>query len=178
MQGLGKYLVALMVFGSNGIFASFIGAPSTQIVFLRLLIGFSVILGVFLIKYKRFTVFEHKRDLAFLAGAGVAMGIEWLLLFEAYSYIGVGFATLLNYVGPIIVIALAPIVFKEKLTWNKMIGIVVVVSGVMLINGATSSDVNIIGVVLGLSTALLYAVVVMLNKKVKYVEGMESTVVG
>ena len=42
------------------------------------------------------------------------MGISWLFLFEAYRRIGVSIASLGYYCGP--VIALAPVMFHEKLT--------------------------------------------------------------
>lgn len=44
------------------------------------------------------------------------MGISWLFLFEAYRRIGVSIASLGYYCGPVIVMALAPVMFHEKLT--------------------------------------------------------------
>ena len=54
------------------------------------------------------------------------MGGNWLFLYEAYQQIGVGTASLLCYCGPVIVMALAPILFHESLTLHKCLGLLVV----------------------------------------------------
>lgn len=177
MQNTLKYLAALFIFGFNGIFASYVDATSTQIVFLRVAIGTAVLMAAFLITRKPVTCLEHKRAFAFLALSGAALGLEWLLLFEAFNHIGVGMATLLNYCGPIIVIALAPFVFKERLTWNKVLGIMVVVGGVMMLNGAATGTLDVIGIVCALGAAGLYALVVTLSKKAVAIKGLENTVI-
>lgn len=176
MQHTFKYIAALIIFGSNGIVASYIDATSAQIIFLRVLIGALVLLGVFLVSRRTFTFWQHKKAFAFTCLAGVAMGAEWIILYESFNYIGVGMATLLNYVGPIIVIALSPLLFKEKITWNKVVGIGVVLIGVVLLNGAVAGSVNPFGVALALSTAILYAVFVFATKKADPIRGLEFTV--
>lgn len=177
MQHTLKYIAALIIFGSNGIVASYIDASSAQIIFLRVLIGVTVLLGAFLITRHKFTFWQHKRAFAFTCLAGVAMGVEWIVLYESFNYIGVGMATLLNYVGPIIVIALSPLLFKEKITWNKVVGIGAVLVGVVLLNGAVSGSLNTFGVLLALSTAIFYTVFVFATKKAEPIHGLEFTVI-
>lgn len=175
MQNTLKYLASLFIFGFNGIFASYVDATSAQIVFLRVLIGTVVLLSAFLITRKQLTCFDDKRALGFLALSGCAMGLQWLLLFEAFNHIGVGMATLLNYCGPIIVIALAPFVFKERMTWNKILGILVVIGGVLLLNGTATGSLDVIGIGCGLGAAALYAVMVTFSKKASSIKGLENT---
>lgn len=177
MQHTLKYIAALIIFGSNGIVASCIDASSVQIIFLRVLIGAIVLLGAFLVTRHSFTFWKHKRAFAFTCLAGVAMGIEWIVLYESFNYIGVGMATLLNYVGPILVIALSPLLFKERITWNKMVGIGVVLVGVVLLNGAVSGSLDTFGMLLALSTAVFYAVLVFATKKAEPIQGLEFTVI-
>ncbi len=172
-----KYLASLFIFGFNGIFASYVDATSTQIVFLRVLIGSVVLLGAFAITRKRWTFPDHKRAFGFLVLSGCAMGLQWLLLFEAFNHIGVGMATLLNYCGPIIVIALAPFVFKERMTWNKMLGILVVIGGVLLLNGTATGSLDLVGILCGLGAAVLYAVMVTFSKKASAIQGLENTTI-
>ncbi len=167
----------MFIFGFNGIFASYVDATSAQIVFLRVLIGTVVLLVAFAVCRKPVTCLEHKRALGFLALSGAAMGLQWLLLFEAFNHIGVGMATLLNYCGPIIVIALAPFVFKERMTWNKVVGIMVVVGGVLLLNGSASGSLDLVGIACGLGAAALYAVMVTFSKKASAIKGLENTVI-
>lgn len=177
MQNTLKYLASLFIFGFNGIFASYVDATSAQIVFLRVLIGTVVLLVAFAVCRKPVTCLKHKRALGFLALSGAAMGLQWLLLFEAFNHIGVGMATLLNYCGPIIVIALAPFVFKERMTWNKVVGIMVVVGGVLLLNGSASGSLDLVGIACGLGAAALYAVMVTFSKKASAIKGLENTVI-
>ena len=42
---------------------------------------------------------------------GTALGLNWVALFEAYKLLNVSLATLIYYVGPILVILLSPILF-------------------------------------------------------------------
>ena len=48
--------------------------------------------------------------------SGAAMGVNWILLFEAYRYTSVSVATLSYYFAPVIVTLVCPILFHEKLT--------------------------------------------------------------
>ena len=82
---------------------------------LRSVLGGALLLGLFLADGHRFTVRRHRRDLAYIAVAGAAMGAEWLLLYEAYDQIGVGLAVLINYTGPAIVIALSPLLLRGRI---------------------------------------------------------------
>lgn len=177
MQNTLKYLASLFIFGFNGIFASYVDATSTQIVFLRVLIGTAVLLGAFVVTRKHVSCLQHKRALGFLVLSGCAMGLQWLLLFEAFNHIGVGMATLLNYCGPIIVMALAPFVFKERMTWNTVVGIMVVIGGVLLLNGSASGSVDVVGIACGLGAAGLYAVMVTFSKKAAAIKGLENTAI-
>lgn len=134
-NSLFKYLVALLLFGSNGIVASYIDLNSYEIVLLRTLIGSLLLIGIFFLGRGKLTFYKSKRDFAFLAVSGVAMGTSWMFLYEAYSQIGVSIASLCYYCGPVIVMILSPLVFKEKLTATKIIGFLAVLIDIFLVNG-------------------------------------------
>lgn len=51
---------------------------------------------------------------------GVVMGACWMFLYEAYQQLGVGLASLPYYCAPVIVMALSPLPFREKLTAPNM----------------------------------------------------------
>ncbi len=172
-----KHIAALLLFGSNGIVASFINLSSLQIVLLRTLIGGGFLLALFFISGGRITLYKHKKQALFLTASGIAMGISWMLLYEAYARVGVGIATLLYYCGPILVMALSPLLFKEKLTAYKIGGFFAVIIGVIFINGnAVKSDGNIFGIVCGMLSAVLYACMVIFNKKAAVIQGLENSV--
>lgn len=174
-KGFFKYILALLLFGSNGIVASYIELSSLQIVLLRTMIGSMLLVALFFIGGGKLTFYKHKRQFIFLAVSGVAMGASWMLLYEAYARIGVGIASLLYYCGPVIVMALAPLLLQEKLTANKIIGFLAVVVGVILTNGnAFDGNGDLFSILCGLLSALMYAFMVICNKKAKDIVGLEN----
>lgn len=68
------------------------------------------------------------------------MGASWMFLYESYQQIGVSMASLLYYCGPVIVMILSPLIFKEKLTMPKIVGFAVVLIGVLLVNGNAATN--------------------------------------
>lgn len=175
---LAKYIFVLFLFGSNGIVASYILLNSYEIVFWRTLIAAVFLLGVFLLSRQKFTLLQHKKDAFFLSLGGFSLGMSWIFLFEAYSDIGVSVGTLLYYCGPVIVMALAPLLFKERLTTVKLIGFVIVVVGMVLLNSeAFIGGEMSIGIVLGLLAAVMYATMVIFNKKGQAIQGLENTTI-
>lgn len=173
-----KYLLALLLFGSNGIVASQILLNSYEIVFLRTLIGSILLIILFKLSSANFTFTKHKKDLLYITLSGVAMGTSWMFLYEAYQQIGVGISSLIYYSGPVIVMVLSPLIFKEKLTYTKIIGFIIVLVGLLLVNGNISSENNNAwGVVCGCMSALMYFFMVVLNKKSKQIVGMENSTI-
>lgn len=171
-----KYIFALLLFGSNGIVASFIDLSSHEIVLLRTLIGSLLLIAIFFLTREKLTFYRHKKQFACLALSGVAMGASWVFLYEAYSQIGVSLASLTYYCGPVIVMMLSPILFKEKLTKTKIISFVAVLIGIFLVNGtAFNNDKNMWGVFCGLMSALCYSFMVIFNKKAKSITGLENS---
>ena len=170
-----KYFTALLLFGSNGIVASFIHLSSYEIVLLRTFIGSVLLIALFFLTRNQLTFYKHKKDSLFLALSGIAMGTSWMFLYEAYAQIGVSIASLCYYCGPVIVMALSPILFKERLTAVKIIGFMAVLVGIFLVNGnAFDGSSNGWGIFCGLMSALMYAAMVICNKKARRIQGMEN----
>lgn len=170
-----KYISSLILFGSNGIVASLIPFSSVQIVFLRSALGTVFLLTMFFISGKKLTAFRTKRDFWFITVSGIAMAIEWLCLFEAYARIGVGLGVIINYTGPAIVVASSPIVFKEKITVQKIFALICALVGAILISGqATATGISTSGLVCAGFSAVLYAVMVISNKMAKQAKGTEN----
>ena len=171
-----KYIFALLLFGSNGIVANFIDLSSQNIVLLRTLIGSILLIAVFIISGGRFSFYKQKRQFVFLVVSGIAMGTSWMFLYEAYARIGVSIASLLYYCGPVIVMVLSPVLFKERLSANKFICFIAVIIGVVLINGNVfGKDGDMFGIVCGLLSAVMYAFMVICNKKAKDIAGLENS---
>ncbi len=173
-----KYILALLLFGSNGVVASFIALDSYEIVFLRSLFGGIFLLALFLITGHKFTFTKHKKDFILIVLSGIAMALDWLLLFEAYARIGISLGMLINYTGPIIVIALSPLIFKEKITVQKITALIIAITGFILVSGqAVTQGLEYVGIICAILSAISYAIMIILNKKAQTIVGMENSVI-
>ena len=172
-----KIIASYLIFGLNGIVASRIMLSSHEIVYLRTFIGSLFLIAAFLLTGGRFTALRKGRDLIFLLLSGIAMGTSWMFLYEAYRQIGVGLATLAYYIGPVLVMAVAPLVFKEKLIPARLKGFAVVLAGMVMVNGNAFAEGALSwGLVCGLMSAVMLAVMVIFNRMAVSITGFENAV--
>lgn len=166
------FVASMVIFGTNGLIVANISLGSAEIVLMRTFLGSLFLLAIVLVK-RSFSFAELKADLIPATIGGAALGLNWVLLFSAYRSAGVGLSTLTYYCGPIIVLALSPVLFKEKLTWNKLLAIAAVAVGMFCITGdiEPGSDVQT-GILFGGGAALLYASLIVANKRVKRLSGL------
>ena len=170
-----KYVVALLLFGSNGIVASYIVLNSYEIVYLRTLIGSIFLIFVFALAKQKMQFWKNKSHLLYLLISGVAMGASWIFLFEAFAQIGVSIATLAYYCGPVIVMILSPLLFKEKMTSAKLLGFLAVIIGMVCVNGQAFAEGKIsMGLIFGILSAFMYVIMVVFNKKAISITGLEN----
>lgn len=171
-----KYIISLLLFGSNGIVASFINLSSYEIVLLRTFIGSLLLIAVFFLSKQKLTFYKYKKQSLFILLSGVAMGTSWVFLYEAYRQIGVSLASLAYYCGPVIVMILSPFIFKERFAKTKVIGFLAVLCGIFLVNGtAFKEGASAWGLFCGIMSAVMYAVMVICNKKAHNITGLENS---
>ena len=174
-------VTSMLIYGTIGVFRRFIPLSSEFLVFSRGLLG-----GVFLLIYLSLRKRGRADDKDSMgedsmgAGkvfwfilAGMFIGINWMLMFEAYNYTTVAAATLCYYMAPIIVILLSPVLLRERLTLKKGVCALVAIMGMILVSGILSVSTEeagqtgqLKGIALALGAAVLYATVVIMNKKV------------
>lgn len=176
-NGLFTYLAALLLFGSNGIIAAAIALPSSDIVLLRTFLGaFSLVTILAITQRHKLQAPSRPREAAALILSGAALGASWIFLFRAYQTIGVGVSSLLYYCGPIIVMALSPFIFGEKLTGGKIAGFIAVACGAFLIAAqGLGGNMPIAGIVCGIASAFCYALMVIASKGAPRIEGLENS---
>ena len=181
MKGKHPYRLMLIssmtVFGTIGLFVRGIPLPSGEIALYRAVLA-ALLIGVFLLVTKQKVSFAGiKKELLLLLLSGAAMGVNWILLFEAYRYTTVSVATLSYYFAPVIVTTVCPILFKERLTPKQILCFGMSTFGIVLITGTggTGSGTDLIGVLFGLGAACFYATVVLMNKFIKNVGGIHRT---
>ena len=178
-KGMFNYLAALLLFGSNGIMASAIALPSADIVLLRTALGAIALVALLAITQRgRVSFTAHRRETAALAVSGAALGASWIFLFQAYQLIGVGISSLLYYCGPIIVMALSPVLFGEHLTAGKVTGFIAVACGAFLIAAqGLSANLPLAGIICGTASAGCYALMVIASKGAPHIEGLENSTI-
>lgn len=182
MKGKFKIIMAMLIFGSIGVFVKKINLSSSQIAFLRGVIGSLFLIGASLLTKQKVSFKAIKENIVLLVLSGGAIGVNWIFLFESYKYTTIANATLSYYFAPIFVIILAPFILKEKLTPAKIVyGLIAMLGLFLVINtggkAAGDSHNHIVGILFGLSAAVLYASVILMNKFIKNVSGFETTLV-
>lgn len=168
--------VAMFIFGTLAPFVRSINVSSGELALYRAVLATVLVGGFLLITKQKFSFGDVKKELLLLLLSGGAMGINWILLFEAYKYTTVSVATLSYYFAPVIVMAICPIIFKEKLTAKQIICFVMATAGLVLITGtAGGGSQDLLGIAFGLGAAMFYATVMLLNKFIKGVTGLHRT---
>jgi RarD protein len=171
-------ILSMIVFGTIGLFVKYIPLSSGEIALYRAILAI-ILLGLILLITKQKINFKGiKKDLLLLLISGIAMGINWILLFEAYNYTSVSVATLSYYFAPVLVLIVSPVIFKEKLTVKQIICFAGSTIGLILLTGITgfdASDNHFKGIILGVLAAIFYATVIILNKFIKGVSGINRT---
>lgn len=174
-------LLSMVIWGSVGIFRRFIPVSSSVLAFSRGIIGtIFLVLFVKLCGRKLFIPLK-KSQILLLILSGAVMGVNWILLFEAYNYTSVATATLCYYMAPTIVVLLSPLLFREKITLRKGLCALAAVIGMVFVSGVVENGMPTVsetkGILFGLGAAVFYACVVILNKKVSGVDPYEKTVI-
>lgn len=173
-----KLVTSMLIFGTIGIFRNYIPLPSSLIAFVRGAIGMLFLLIVIACKRQKINLTAIKKNVLLLCLSGAFIGINWILLFEAYRYTTVATATLCYYMAPVFVIIVSPFILKEKLTPQKILCTVSAFLGMVIISGIfgnASSDIT--GILFGLGAAALYSTVVILNKFIKGISDTEKTLI-
>lgn len=177
MASTQMYVLAMVIFGTLAPFVRNIGVSSGELALYRAVMGAGLI-GIYLLaKGKNPFSGGLKREILLLLLSGGAMGINWILLFQAYRYTSVSTATLCYYFAPVIVTALSPVLFRERLTRKQLFCFAMATLGLVLITGLEPSagSANLTGILFGLGAAVLYAAVILLNKYIRSTAGIQRT---
>lgn len=173
--------LSMIIFGTIGIFRRWIPLPSSFIAMSRGAVGAAFLLIVLALRGKRLDLRAIRRKFPMLCLTGAMLGANWILLFEAYNYTSVATATLCYYFAPMFIILASPALLHERLTRRKLICVAAAVLGMVFVSGVAETGVQDLselkGVFLGLAAAVLYAGIVLFNKRITGVSGTDRTVV-
>lgn len=167
-------IASMVIFGTLGPFVRNISVSSGELALYRAVMA-TVLIAIFmLITNPKIPFARIKKEVPLLLVSGAAMGINWILLFEAYKRTTVSVATLSYYFAPVIVTLICPLLFKEKLTFKQIVCFVMSTIGLVMITGIgdLGKGSHFTGILFGLGAAVFYATVILLNKFIKNVEGI------
>lgn len=154
-------LLAGTLWGSMGLFVrklNAVGLYALDIVQLRIAISL-VLVGLYLLIFARDKLHVRLRDLWCFAGTGIVS----LLLFSWCYFSGMQEASLsvmavLLYTSPAFIMLLSVLLFRETLTRQKLLALVLTFTGCCLVSGLGSgSAVSMKGLLLGLGSGFFYA---------------------
>lgn len=174
-----RNITAMLIFGTIGLFVKNIELSSSEIALTRGFIGgVTLILATIFLK-KKISFEAIKNNLYLLVFSGLAVGLNWIFLFQGYKYTSISNATLSYYFAPVFVTILAPVVLKEKLTLSKFLCVLMALVGMFCIVGVDgiNGGSDLIGIAYGLLAAGFYASVILMNKFLKGIDSIEITVI-
>ena len=170
-------IASMFIFGTLAPFVRNIAVSSAELALYRAVLAAAIIAAFLLLTRQKIPFASIRKEIPLLLFSGVAMGVNWILLFEAYKYTTVSIATLSYYFAPVIVTLVCPFLFREKLTLRQIICFAMSTLGLVLITGIGDPGHagSLTGILFGLGAAVFYATVILLNKFIKNVEGIHRT---
>ena len=170
-------IASMFIFGTLAPFVRNIAVSSAELALYRAVLAAAIIAAFLLLTRQKIPFASIRKEIPLLLFSGVAMGVNWILLFEAYKYTTVSIATLSYYFAPVIVTLVCPFLFREKLTLLQIICFAMSTLGLVLITGIGDPGHagSLTGILFGLGAAVFYATVILLNKFIKNVEGIHRT---
>lgn len=172
LRGTAEMSAAMIISGTIGWFVVISGQPVSNVVLWRCIFGAATLLVVCaamgLLRRDRFTW----RILLLAALGGVAIVLNWLLLFASYAHASIAIATAVYNTQPFMLVGLGALFFGERLTLAKIGWLALAFAGMLLIiqakPGASYIGTDYLsGILLALGAAFFYALAAVAAKKLK-----------
>jgi drug/metabolite transporter (DMT)-like permease len=158
-------IIALTFGAFNGVLTKWLKLDPTIITFFRLGTP-ALVLFLFLRFYKKTKIFRKGHKLMLLASAFNAA--RMFLYFLAFTYTSIANAIIILYTWPIFSSIFSIIFIKEKTKWKEWLLISLAFLGVIIMIGSQElsfSNTDLIGMLIMLVSAAMYAITVVIFKK-------------
>ena len=133
------------------------GMNPDSVLFFRYLFAIPV-LGI-MIKVRGRNFKLQKKEILPLIIMGLLVALSSLTLFQSYNYMEAGIASTLLFIYPILVALIMSFVFKEKLTIQTVLCILLALAGIgLLYQGSDGTTLSLTGIALVIISALSYAI--------------------
>ncbi|MFJ7364151.1 DMT family transporter [Peribacillus frigoritolerans] len=175
-----QFILSMIIFGTIGLVVRYIDLSSSERALLSSFLGCLFLLLVFFMIKKKISWNLVKSNVLFLILSGIALGGNWIFLYQSFDYTTIANATLGYYFAPVFVMILSPFVLREQLSIKKIVCICVAIISMLMIVGegvsASRSD-DILGLSFGIIAAAFYAALLFLNKFIKDMGKLELTII-
>lgn len=172
---------AMTIYGTLGLLRRYLPVPSALIALVRGVVGMGFLLVLTKVQGKRRNWQDIRANLGWLVLSGGALGLDWILLFETYRYTTVAAATLCYYTAPVMVVLASSVLFGEKISPRKGICAAASLLGMVFASGVLQpgslGGTQTVGIVLGLLAAVLYAALILINRKLRHVDSYDRAIV-
>lgn len=162
-------LLAAACVAASGIIYRFSDVTADTATFFRALYGLPLLVAVAVLERRRSTPLPRKARLLAVA-AGTFFALDLFFWHHAIDAVGAGLATVLGNLQVVIVAAAAWLVFGERPSARTLAAMPIILAGVVLIAGVIGSGTYgadpLLGVVLGVLTALAYAAYLLIIRPV------------
>lgn len=175
-----QFVLSMIIFGTMGLIVRYIDLPSSETALLSSSIGCLFLIVVLFMRKRTITWKLVKANGCILFFSGIALGGNWMFLYQAYDHTTLTNATLGYYFAPVFVMILSPFILKEQLPVKKIICIGIAIIGMLMIvgNGVSASGTeDLLGIFFGLLAAACYAALMLLNKFIRLKGRLEITII-
>lgn len=153
-------VIAAATYGMNPLFALPLyeaGMNPDSVLFFRYLFAIPVLGMMIKLRGRDFKL--KRKEIFPLIIMGLLVALSSLTLFQSYNYMAAGIASTLLFVYPIMVALIMAFLFKEKLTLQTILCIMLALGGIALLyKGEDGSVLSLTGVMLVIASALSYAI--------------------
>ena len=176
-----KLIITFFAFGLISLIVKYVDVPSSVICAFRGVFGALFILISFPVLKKKIDWHSIKKNLVPLVVTGAIMGFNWAVFFESYNYTSVAIATVCYYMQPIFLLVGSVLLLGEKFTLKKTACLFIAIFGMVFVTGVFNGNADPsnkpLGAILGVLAGFMYAVVVLINKKMKDIPASECTMI-
>lgn len=166
-KGVWQMSMAMLISGSIGAFVLLSGLPVTEVVFWRCVIG-AIALYLFIRLSKQPFSRLTRVTLTLAILGGVALVINWLLLFAAYERVSIGLATVVYNTQPFMLVLMG-MLFGERVSLVKWGWLILAFVGVVVLLSSELTQGHaagwLMGIALALGAAFFYALTAMITRK-------------
>lgn len=172
VRGMAEMTAAMTISGTIGWFVVLSGQPVLDVVFWRCVFGAATLLVICAALGCLRRGVMTWRQFAIAVAGGVAIVLNWLLLFGSYTHASIAIATAVYNTQPFMLVALGMLFMGERPTWTSLAWLGLAFCGVLLIiqakpNASYLSADYATGIALALGAAFFYALAAIAAKALK-----------